>query len=166
MKRRPIDEYVRDGLCPCCGHMPPIWTPEAIVQAAERFYVDEGRSPGQTDWMTAAPGHPTAGTVYRVFGSFENMLTAAGLPPINARRRRTPKWTRELIINALLDWVAREGHWPSSYEWQTDIEDDHPHYSTVINHFGSWAEAKRAAGWAEGMNPVPLRPHAVRGLAA
>lgn len=135
---------VRDGLCPHCGTVPPLWTPAAILEAARYFRAQTGRVPGKTDWGKGGNDHPTAHTVYRVFGGFPAMLTAAGLDPNELRGRRV-RWTADAIVAAMLNHVAREHKWPTTFDWRWATP-EHPHYATVVNMFGSWRRAQFAAG--------------------
>jgi AcrR family transcriptional regulator len=69
-----------------------------------------------------------------------------------------PRWTRELVISAMLAWRDRYGRWPSSYDWsRTHAQRRGGHAlrrlaggrwpsASVINAvFGTWAAARQAA---------------------
>ncbi|HET7047765.1 MAG TPA: sigma-70 region 4 domain-containing protein [Solirubrobacteraceae bacterium] len=68
------------------------------------------------------------------------------------------RWTRELVILAMVEWRDRYGRWPSSYDWsrtharrrggqalQRLADGQWPAASVVSVVFGSWAVARRAA---------------------
>jgi AcrR family transcriptional regulator len=71
------------------------------------------------------------------------------------------RWTRELVISAMLEWRDRYGRWPSSYDWSRTHARRRgeqalrrlaggrwPAASVVGVVFGSWGVARQAA--AEG----------------
>jgi hypothetical protein len=68
------------------------------------------------------------------------------------------RWTRELVISAMLEWRDRYGRWPSSYDWSRTharrrgeralrrlADGQWPAASVVSVVFESWAVARRAA---------------------
>ena len=68
------------------------------------------------------------------------------------------KWTRELVISAMLEWRERYGRLPSSYDWSRTHairrgeralrrlhEGEWPAASVINAVFGTWAAARRAA---------------------
>ncbi|MGZ4285660.1 MAG: hypothetical protein ACXVHB_15800 [Solirubrobacteraceae bacterium] len=68
------------------------------------------------------------------------------------------RWTRELVISAMLEWRERYGRWPSSYDWSRTharrrgepalrrLAGGHwPAASVVSVVFGSWGVARQAA---------------------
>jgi hypothetical protein len=65
-----------------------VWTRERISEAVRRWQRETGRSPRRSDWQHAADWHPAASTVYRVAGSWQRALEAAGLPRVGAEPRR------------------------------------------------------------------------------
>jgi AraC-like DNA-binding protein len=71
------------------------------------------------------------------------------------------KWTRELVIAAMLEWRRRYGRLPSSYDWSRTHakrrgdaalkrlnEREWPSASVVSELFGSWREARGVAAGA------------------
>jgi hypothetical protein len=69
-----------------------------------------------------------------------------------------PRWTRELVLEAMRAWQRRHGALPSSYDWSRTharrrggqaaarLEDgDWPAPSTVTDLFGTWAHARAQA---------------------
>jgi hypothetical protein len=84
------------------------------------------------------------------------------------------RWTRELVISAMLDWRDRYGRMPSSYDWsrtharrrgerasQRLAAGHWPSASTVSALFGTWAGAREAIARAK--SPAATRP--LNGLA-
>ena len=68
------------------------------------------------------------------------------------------RWTRELVMAAMLKWRDRHGRLPSSYDWSRTharrrggqalerlANGDWPAASVVTNLFGTWAAARAAA---------------------
>ncbi len=68
------------------------------------------------------------------------------------------RWTRELVISAMLEWCERYGQLPSSYDWsRTHVRrrgveamrrlaaGEWPSASAVPSVLGSWAAARAAA---------------------
>ena len=81
------------------------------------------------------------------------------------------RWTRELVLEAMLEWRERYGRLPSSYDWSRTharrrgkhalrrLADEHsPSASVVSALFGSWALARQAAAETsagESRSPAP-----------
>ena len=57
------------------------------------------------------------------------------------------QWTRELIIDAIKRWAAKNGRPPKAEEWQRGASDERPGYATVVKYCGSWPDAIRASGF-------------------
>jgi hypothetical protein len=68
------------------------------------------------------------------------------------------RWTRQLVLDAMLEWSARFGRLPSSYDWSRTHarrrggealarlgEGDWPSASVVAGIYGSWRAARMAA---------------------
>jgi Helix-turn-helix domain len=90
-----------------------------------------------------------------------------------------PRWTRELVISAMLQWRERYGRMPSSYDWSRTharrrvraalarlARGEWPAASVVSGLFGTWAAARTAASGedddvpqAGGPEPVELIGH-------
>jgi hypothetical protein len=132
--------------CPGCGlHLTTerqlIWTPAAILDSARAWTIRYGNQPTAHQWRNGTPDHPPKTTVVYVFGSWGAMIAAAGYEP---KGRGAVIWTRERIIEAMLDWVAVHGRWPTVRDWNGATV-DRPHWNTVIRLFGSWNACRRAA---------------------
>lgn len=81
-----------------------VWTPEAVIDKAQQFNEAHGQPPAATDWNPSdclrasrvsadrarrwaeraerfySSGYPWTGTVAKLFGGWNDMLRAAGLP--------------------------------------------------------------------------------------
>jgi hypothetical protein len=57
---------------------PSRWRVEEIAAAMRRHADRTGRLPRRTDWRRAGDDHPSASTVYRIVGSWERAVKAAG----------------------------------------------------------------------------------------
>ncbi len=81
------------------------------------------------------------------------------------------RWTRELVISAMLEWCERFGRMPSSYDWSRTharrrgkdaarrlAAGRWPSASVVAAVFGSWALAREAATEAS-FGDRPLHPN-------
>jgi hypothetical protein len=119
------------------------WTPEAIIEAIQRWTTETGWPPSSSMWLKAENGHPHSNSVINVLGSFPAALELAGCQrPLcsecgteilrktdtglcgdcrekvgqvsHAERRRL---RRAAIIKAMQDWYHRYGESPTSAEW-------------------------------------------------
>lgn len=54
------------------------WTSDRIVEAVRAWQRAHGTPPTHLDWQSAGDDHPARSTVYRVMGSWEAALEAAG----------------------------------------------------------------------------------------
>lgn len=128
--------------CPHCGGRHPYWTPGRII-AALRAHADkhDGAGPKSSAWSHYAPGHPAAEAVRRVFGTWRKGLKAAGVRPGGGRHM----WTRELIIDRILDWHMEHGCPPRVHDWKK-ASGRWPSEATVRKHFGTFNAGVAAAG--------------------
>jgi hypothetical protein len=69
------------------------------------------------------------------------------------------QWTREEILQAAHDWKEEHGTPPRSADWKFHRvpADKYPHPTTVVSHFGSFAEMMKEAGF-EVLPLVMARP--------
>lgn len=142
-----IETYpVAANRCPCCGGAMSEWTAGRII-AAIRTYADQhGRPPTADEWRKSGGlEHPTNVTALRVFGTWNSALAAAGVT-VRPRHSKGIVWTEKEIIDAMLDWVVKEGRWPVIRDWLY-ATDKTPSYRTVIDRFGTWNAARKAAGY-------------------
>jgi hypothetical protein len=122
---------------------PRRWGRSEIIDALHTWAAEHGRAPRTSDWTGTDPSgrRPAHLRVQREFGTWAQALRAAGFDA------RSPRWTRDEVIDALKEWTARHGHPPASTDWQ-DATAHHPTAQTVAHHFGSWTNAMLAAGLA------------------
>lgn len=142
-----VARYVTADRCAHCGHKQTTWTPQNIVDAARAWTAEHGEPPRQRDWTAGTPDHPAFTAVFHIFGGWRRMLNAAELPVPTRSKRNDLKWTRDEIADAMLDWFFRTGSWPTTTQWR-GADGTHPAERTVRDRFGSWAAAKKYAGWA------------------
>jgi len=119
----------------------PAWDRASIVDALRRLAADLGSAPRRSDLdpVPAGARYPSAATVERHFGSFQDALIAAGL-----QHETVESWPREAIVDALRDGARRLGRTPRA----GDANDDPllPPARLTATRFGSWGAAIRAAG--------------------
>lgn len=128
-----------------------IWSRAAVI-AAIRTHVDaRGRPPAANEWRLAAGKstkrgvHPQAGTVRKLFGSFDAAVVAAGFDPYRPARN----WPKDEVIAAMRAFADTHGRPPTSKDWRRATlpgEPTHPGSKTVAKLFGSFAAAVTAAG--------------------
>lgn len=119
------------------------WGDDEILEALGRHSRLLGRSPRLKDWILAGEDHPAGQTVQRRFGSWSRALGLAGLQP--RKGGRVPYWTKSRIVVALQEESVKRGHAPTSTDWAKSAP-AHPSASHVRRTFGSFADARRAAG--------------------
>ena len=143
-----VGDYIADGRCTCCGQaLNSYWTPARMVDAMVAWVAEHGTVPNSNDWVHGTPDHPPHSLVTKMFGRWNNLVRAAGLTPYKPGQR---PWLKHEIAAAMLDWLLKYGEWPTSTQWSKRAapgEPPRPHFHTVVTHFGSWAAAKRFAGW-------------------
>lgn len=135
------------------------WTRERIIVAFQEWADEHGRPPKAHEWDKGTPSYPARVTAAAVFGSWNAAMEAAGFTPRRAQAPgRHKAWTKAEIVDALLDFLFAEGRWPTSTDCgvrRGTTRKRHPglpDHRTVVNHFGSFTAAKRAAGW-DGTDP-------------
>lgn len=133
------------------------WTQERIIAAIQRWAAEhDGEPPLASDWKRAAPHHPARVTAEHAFGKWNTAISAAGFTP---RRSQAPgpwnPWSKDDIAAAFLDFLLREGRWPTSTDCgqyrngASSRVEGLPCWQTVYRRFGSFPAAKRYAGWDE-----------------
>lgn len=143
--RARIIEHLAPGRCPSCGHKVITWSPFEIVRAARTWTRDKGRVPTAPDWAEGMSEHPAQTTVLNMFGSWNRMLAAAGLAERGLRERR-PIWTKQMVVEALLDYRMMHDRWPTWRDWAKPKPAGRkslarPSSWTVRKLFGSWKAA-------------------------
>jgi excisionase family DNA binding protein len=133
----------RDGYCHHCGQGLPAWTPQDCIAAALEWNAKHGDQPSANEWRKATYRHPANATCIRIFGSWNAFIAACGFTP----RTNSPRtWTKKLVTDVMLDFLFTHNRWPTSAEWWKAAP-GRPCTATVTTLFGSWNEAKRAAGY-------------------
>jgi hypothetical protein len=132
------------------------WTRKELVDALRRWAQLEGRAPTSTDWRSGEggcerwqreyPRWPSVNQVEREFGSWNGALKAAGMPTVH--RMDIP---RSEALTALRDAYRVLGPrltYRSYTAWAA--EGRRPSTSVLVNHFGTFNEARQAAGITQG----------------
>jgi hypothetical protein len=98
----------------CAPGSRPSATREELVAALHAWNAEHGAPPREPDWTTASPSWrdawprwPGAGTVLRVFGSWNAALEAARLPT------RRYAWAREEALERVAAWARAHGRPPT-----------------------------------------------------
>jgi Homing endonuclease associated repeat len=112
---------------------------QTIIRALSILAVSSGRRPRWSDFHPRRQGLPSYRKIVLIFGSFNEALESAGIPP------RTHHWTRQEVVAALQGWSRRHGRSPSPRDWH-ETGRDHPGATAVANLFGGWSAALAEAG--------------------
>lgn len=133
------------------------WSQEAILDALRAWADLHGRAPSCEDWYRAERGHPNTKVVVMAFGSFGAARDAAGLSFV--RRNHAGDWTRQQVIDAVIQWRFIHGRLPRREEWDSAPK-GWPPAGRVCRLFGSWSGGLLAAGY----RPTHLRlsNHSIR----
>ena len=140
-------------LCQACSTRegnPKRWSEQELVAAVRRWVRLEGRVPTQADWRPVRlggakrweaefPEWPPASASRIVFGSWNQMLEAAGVE-VNH-----PSWTPDEILAALRAYAGEFGKSPAKQELEWPPT-GYPSSRTVRRHFGSFTAGLKAAG--------------------
>lgn len=122
-----------------------VWTREATIEACQRWAAEHGRPPVAKEWVKAVPERPLTRSVLVRFGTWNQMIEASGFEP---RPAHSPaRWTRDMVADAMLDWLLAHGKWPTRREWSRGHGGRYPCVRTVDRLFGRWNLAKTYAGW-------------------
>lgn len=119
------------------------WNPERIIQAIQKRHENHLKLNAQAvsleDSRLLAAGR-------RLFGAWNNALSAAGIPPDSVRpqvvRRPRGTWSRDVIITEIKRHAAGTHHLNAHYMHQVD----NALISAATYYFGSWTRALEAAG--------------------
>jgi hypothetical protein len=133
------------------------WTQAATLHAVLIDAARRGRPPRADEWPRSTASHPSAAIAGRLFGSWNKMLSEAGLGTLRRGEltaeqltRRGVEMTRALkaaqaeldaeLARPAYELLARGRGWPSA--------------NAISQHFGSWPKACEAAGiqrhrWAD-----------------
>lgn len=125
-----------------------VWDRASIIEAIQGWTRRYGRPPTMAQWRQAYDlphdRRPAATTVWRVFGTWNAGIAAAGLTPRPALRDAY-KWPPEEILDAIRRWADLHGSPPNSMDWRRSHE-DYPPFAQVRRHFGTWNAAVIASG--------------------
>jgi DNA-directed RNA polymerase specialized sigma24 family protein len=113
------------------------WTDVAILEALRRFRCRHDRSPRLRD-MDGDPTMPSANTVARRFGSWQNALTTAGIAPTYGDHRMRA-WSQEEMVLAFCSWRTRTRRWPTRRDMVNDASLPSP--ATTGRRFGTQSSA-------------------------
>lgn len=130
--------------CPECGHK-HYWTRTRIIEACRAWNEKHGAPPRRIEWTKAAPEHPANRTAVAVFGSWNEMIFAAGFVP--RRGPRDCKWTREMVLEAFYVWRYENGRLPTFHDWTRKHDPRFPSSMVVRRIFGTWNGGIIAAGY-------------------
>lgn len=137
------------------------WTRELVLDAIRAWAEEhDGRPPRARDWHYAGYGHPCEHTVYALFGSWSEAIRGAGFEP------RPLLWSKDRIAEAMLDFLAANGRWPTMRDWLRKDRGAYPHTNTVLYLFGTWSAAKEYAGCAEPKRTGRAAPYSALATAA
>ena len=127
------------------------WTQAATLEAVRADAARRGRSPRADDWPRSTAGHPSAAIAGRLFGSWNKMLAAAGLPTHKRGAPSAEQLTRraEEMVRALRSAQAELGAGFARPGYETLARTrGWPSGGAISRHFGSWPTAYEAAGAA------------------
>lgn len=115
-------------------------TDEDVINSIKKMAKKLGRAPYYDEYNNDSKKIASNYFIYHRFGSYTNLIKAAGLHPYANR-----KLTREEIIQRIINIQKDFGHLPSKSEYRSNPEKYISH-SMIYNHFGSWDKALEAAG--------------------
>jgi hypothetical protein len=122
------------------------WTSAATVEAVRAWHRKHGDIPTAWDWRRSGVGHPDASVVRHRFGTWNDLIRAAGFTPRPAHRPALRDWTRRNVRDAFTVWMFRHRELPKFADWQSET-DEHPSARQVIRLFGSWNAGIVYAGY-------------------
>jgi len=123
-------------------HEVGIWTPERVLAALRRDAMRRGRTPVREEWSRATRSRPNAGTVEKLFGSWNAGLRVAGLAP----NSEPDKWTETSVLEALRRLERQLGRQPTSSDL-TRPPPGYPNVAVIRRKLGSWGAACWKLGW-------------------
>ena len=85
---------------------------------------------------------PSASSVERLFGSWNNAILAAGFLP----RQENKSWSKDECIKAIQLFNEENNRPPRSLDF-IKSNSKFPNYTTIMNKFGSWNKGIEAAGF-------------------
>lgn len=115
------------------------YTNEELLNFLVTFCEDNGRVPGQKDFMNN-PEYPHYSVYHEVFGGWNNALKLAKL---NIGKREKI-YTIEELLNFLTIFREKNGRVPVSNDFRANPE--YPHLSTYNRRFGGFSNALKLVG--------------------
>jgi hypothetical protein len=123
------------------------------IAAVKAWAGEHGHPPARRDSDDADAGVlPSHVTASRLFGSWADLVEAAGFharrrhrlrpPPRRHAATREAHWTRERIVDAIKAWAVEHGEPPCSTDWRTRGE-GRPTEANARKVFGSWRRRSR-----------------------
>ena len=135
--------------------VPQSWNPERVIQAIKNRQDGLLKLNAQA---VALEDSRLIAAARRLFGSWNNALSAAGISPdsvrLKATRRPRGTWSRTVIIEEIQRRAARKEQLNAHYMHQVD----NPLISAATYYFGSWAKALEASG----LDPEVVRRNQAR----
>lgn len=142
--------------CAVRASNPQRWAKAELIDLVKEWAAEhDGQPPRTTDWLPSGdperpsqwtldlPRWPPASAGRIVFGSWANLLLAAGFTVYN------PPWTHDEVLDAIRAWAREHGKAPPKQTWDT-TDGTHPSSATVRRMFGTFSEAVRRAGLEPG----------------
>lgn len=111
-----------------------IYTDKELLDYLRRFKNENGRSPGQNDFVNN-PEYPNCSIYRKRFGSWNDALILLGLD-INKKEK---KYTDKELLDYLKQFYDESGRIPIASDFLNNPE--YPHRNTYIKRFESWNNA-------------------------
>ena len=122
------------------------YTKENIIESIQRFHKENNKVPRNRDFGSNV-NYPSATTVEKYFGSWNNAIEAAGFTVISNTKSKIIRreWTKRQILEAIRKFYIINKNIPSAKDFRGNS--NYPSGVTVQNHFGSWNKGIEAAGF-------------------
>lgn len=92
------------------------------------------------------PGLPSSARITQRFDTWSEVCRRAGLEVRTGRSGPAPRWTREQMLAAVVDYLRDPGTAGTSWEYEVwRVGRDAPGYPTLRQEFGSWHALKAEA---------------------
>lgn len=110
---------------------------QKVIESLQNFYIKEGRSPKTSDFSNN-PNYPGYATVIEMFEGWNNALIEAGLDI-------QIKYTKDILIEKMHQFEIENGRPPVQQDFYHNPK--YPSFTVFNRTFGSWNNAKLAAGY-------------------
>jgi transposase len=126
------------------------YTDEVIFESLRCASIVQGEpmSRAAYDEYVAVFGGPTGVLLTKRFGSWKGACRAAGLAVHSGRGNTNRRWSQGQLVEVLIDYFnssAARGTLDDYCRWAGEEKAVRPSGPTILNRFGSWTAAKRAA---------------------